>query len=372
MKRKDLLIGAVVLLTALAPRPSAQSEIIQRVLVKVNGDIYTQTDLQEAQVEALREKLNRNALSIQDLQNDATLKPALEQVTPLILVNAVDELLIVQKGRDLGYHMTDEQFQDSVNQLKKDYKLDDAGFLDALKQQGTTLAEFHDQLNRQYIVRQVQQQEIMGHMSLTEEEARQYYDAHHDEFMTTPTVMLRELLVAVPVMTGAGAQSMFSAGADQTARQKIQALRARAENGEDFAKLVGEASEAPSKSKGGLVGPVNLSDLAAGIRDALTPLKAGEITQPIRTTRGYQIFQLVSRTTPTLQPFADVRDAIAQKVYQERLAGAMTKYLAQLRADALIEWKRDDLRQMYEKELANEQAADQAPAQPAAQPKGQS
>ena len=38
----------------------------------------------------------------------------------------------------------------------------------------------------------------MQKATLTDEEARQYYDAHHEEFMTPATVTLREILIAVP------------------------------------------------------------------------------------------------------------------------------------------------------------------------------
>ena len=35
----------------------------------------------------------------------------LDEVTPQLLVNVVDEMLLVQRGRELGYKMGDEQFK---------------------------------------------------------------------------------------------------------------------------------------------------------------------------------------------------------------------------------------------------------------------
>src|ERR1041384_327729 len=116
--------------------------------------------------------------------------------------------------------------------------------------------------------------------------------------MKPPTVTLRGLLIPVPApaTSGRGAQpQMFSPALDEAAKEKAQALRDRAAKGEDFQKLVTEASESQSKANGGLVGPINLSDMSTGIRDAIEKLKPGEVTAPIRTTRGYQIFQLESR-----------------------------------------------------------------------------
>jgi peptidyl-prolyl cis-trans isomerase SurA len=145
---------------------------------------------------------------------------------------------------------------------------------------------------------------------------------------------------------------MFSAGLDQAAREKIAALRERALKGEPFETLVAEASQSPSKPAGGLIGPINISEMSTGIRDAIDKMKPGEITQPIRTTRGYQLYKLESRTAAERQPFDAVRDEIAQKIGEARLDVETAKYLQQLRAQAYIEWKRPDLQQLYEKKLA--------------------
>lgn len=334
------------------PSPAApsgqtgQSTIIQRVLIKVNGEVFTQKDLEEKQIEALQQQ-NKG-----DLQGDALAK-ALSELMPDLLVNAVDEMLILQRGKELAYHLSDEEFKNTVDRIKSDNKMNDADFKAALTQEGLTLESLRTRLDRSYVIKTVQGKEILGHMTLTEEESRQDHDKHPDEFMKPPSVMLRELLVAVPVPdTKPGQPQMFSAGLDQAAREKVTALRERALKGEDFEKLVAEASDSPSKQAGGLIGPINISEMATGIRDAIDKMKPGDITQPIRTTRGYQLYELESRTAAERQPFDSVRDDIAQKIGEARLDVETARYLQQLRAQAFIEWKRPDLQQVYEKKLA--------------------
>ena len=67
-----------------------------------------------------------------------------------------------------------------------------------MAQEGLTLDALRQQLERRYIIQAVQQREILGQHDMTEEEARQYYDKHPDEFMKPATVTLREILVSVP------------------------------------------------------------------------------------------------------------------------------------------------------------------------------
>ena len=97
---------------AVSGRPSEPNGLIlQRILVKVNGDIITQTDLERRQVEAIRQDGLRAT-------TETELRQALVEVTPRVLSAAVDELLIVQRGRELGYHLSEEQFQDVVENIK--------------------------------------------------------------------------------------------------------------------------------------------------------------------------------------------------------------------------------------------------------------
>src|SRR5690349_5649781 len=76
-----------------------RAEIIEQVLVKVNGDIITKTDLETRQIAALRER----GVDAKAIGTDAELKKQLLEVTPVILVNAIDELLLMQLGKEKGY-----------------------------------------------------------------------------------------------------------------------------------------------------------------------------------------------------------------------------------------------------------------------------
>jgi len=86
-------------------------------------------------------------------------------------------------------------------------------------------------------------------------------------------------------------------------------------------------------------------------------MKPGEITQPIKTPRGYQIFKLESMKAAALQPFDSVRDLISEKVAGARTQSEMRKFLARLRTRAIIEWKNDELKKVYEKQIASESVA---------------
>ncbi len=178
----------------------ARSEILEQVLVKVNGEILTKTDLETRQVQALRSQGKNIDLSTE--KGNAELRKALNEITPSLLVSSVDEMLMVQRGKELGYKLSEEQFKRVLENLKTQNKIETEEQLQAaLKQEGMTMADLRRNMERQMLYSNVQQVEVFGRVAVTEDEARKYYEAHLNEFTTPASIMLREILVALPADT---------------------------------------------------------------------------------------------------------------------------------------------------------------------------
>jgi parvulin-like peptidyl-prolyl isomerase len=343
-------VSAVLLVAALAV--PMRADIIEQVLVKVNGDIITKTELETRQIAALREKMNEK-LTAEAVKNDVELRKALLEVTPQLLVDAIDELLLVQLGREKGYTFSDAQFKEWLDNLRKEQNLvDDARFKAALEQEGMTIDDLRRNVERRNLIYRVQQDEVGSKLSITEEEARQYYLAHKNEFVEPASVTLREIVVEVATTTKDG-EAGVTVGADDQAKKEAEAARARIAAGEDFGKVAAEVSDSASKANGGLIGPFALADVSETLRKTLEAMKPGEVTAPARTAKGFQILKLESMTATTAQPFESVRDLVADKVYGARQQSEMRKFLARVRSQALIEWKNQDLKKMYDQQVAS-------------------
>jgi len=160
-------------LAALALVMPIQGEILEQVLVKVNGDIITKTELENRQIDALRQRMGQQ-IDPATLQNDAELKKLLLEITPGLLVNAIDELIVVQLGREKGYRLQDEQFQGWLKDMRKQNNLEDEErFRAALQQEGMTIDDLRRQVERNFLLSRVQQDEVGSKLTITEEEGRQ-------------------------------------------------------------------------------------------------------------------------------------------------------------------------------------------------------
>jgi len=334
----SLVVGVV--LAGLAPASAfAQGTILEQVLVKVNGEIVTKTDLEQRQIAALRQ---RDPSMRPD--SDEALQKALLELTPQVIVDAVDELLIVQRGKELGYSMSTEQFNSILENIKKENKIEtDEALQAALKQEGMTMADLRKQLERTSLVQRVQQQEVMAKLQVTDIELRAYYDAHQAEFATVPQVTLREITVNVPV-TAQG----INVATDDAAKAKAEEVRAKIIAGEPFPRLAADYSDSGSKANGGLVGPMAKTDLSDELQQAIAGLKAGGVTPVLRTTRGYQIIRIETLQDTTTKPFDDAKSDIADKIANDKRKAEFDKFLDRLRGEAIIDWKNDDLKKAYD------------------------
>src|SRR5947208_2167970 len=220
------ILGGFALASLAVGALSARAEIIEQILVKVNGEVFTKSDLETRQVARLRDVPGQK-FDLKSDPNNEELRKLLDQITPDILVDAVDEMLVVQRGKELGYTLGDTQFQGVLDNIRTQNKLEsEAQFQAALKQEGLTLADLRKNLERQMIWQRVQQNEVVNKVAMTEDEARAYYSSHLLEFTTPASVTLREILIS-PQSESRG----VSVAADEAAKARAVAVRARAVGG---------------------------------------------------------------------------------------------------------------------------------------------
>ena len=340
------------------------AEVFEQVLVKVNGEIISKSEFEQRQVAELRNRPELGKVSPTSPQ----LRTAIAEITPELILTAVDELLLIQRGRELGYAMGDEQFNSIVANIKKQNNLDDdQKFQAALKQEGLTMADLKRNLERQMLVSQVQRVEVGDKIAVNDEEARTYYAAHPREFTTPSELTLRELLIEVPT-----SDRGVNVAQDDEAKAKAEDIRKRLLAGEPFARLAADLSAASSKANGGLIGPINHDELDPRLQTVLDALPIGGVTEPMRTQRGYQLLKVENRTDTRVKTFAQARAEIGNRVADQKRQVELLKYLDQLRQQATVNWRNDELKRAYDQALEKRRKqTGSAPAadQPAPTPK---
>ena len=315
-------------------------------LVTINGEAITQSDLRVHQVQEV--------CQLRRPTTNSELARVIAEVTPRSIAAAIDELLMAQKARALGNVFTEDLLQGFLLNARgvfrfpgqtEDFDSNEAVLKAMQESEGLTEREIRRMIERQMLAQRAMQLEILDRVGLTEAEAPDYYDANIEDYTTPATAALREILVAVPPRSGSPA--------DEAAKSTAEAIAARARSGEDFAVLATDASDSPSKTNGGRVGPLLVTEYAKPIQDIIATLHVGDVADPIRTPQGYQIIMLDLLVEAYVRPFDELREEIANSVSGDKRNDAYNSLLKTLRGEATIDWHHDDLRQAYERHRAS-------------------
>jgi peptidyl-prolyl cis-trans isomerase SurA len=308
-------VPALILPSLLAVALSAPAEVLERVIVAVNGDIVTQSEFEQRQVASVQQA--RIAPS--------EIERYLRENNARILQEAIDDILLVQRAAELGYKVPPSYLDEVIAGIKKDNNIaSDADLQDQLRREGMTLSDLRRNIERQVLRRQVLQRELEGRMNVTEAEARAEYHKNRGQYERAPSVTLREI-----VIPGAGAEP----------RARAEEVVRRARGGEDFAAMARDLSSAASAGNGGELGQVSRGDLAPDLAKVVFGLPKGGVTDPIVVEKGFRIVKVEDRSEGGVVPFDEVKADILRKLAQDRASSEYNAYIEGLRKTALIDLK---------------------------------
>jgi len=125
------------------------------------------------------------------------------------------------------------------------------------------------------------------------------------------------------------------------AKRKLDDLYQRIKNNTSFAELAKLFSQDGSASKGGDLGWIYPGDTVPDFERAMNELKAGEVSQPVRSPFGFHLIEVLERRVQDVS--ADRQRAAARRVLRERkLDEAYQDWLRQARDRAYVELRLEE------------------------------
>jgi peptidyl-prolyl cis-trans isomerase D len=171
-------------------------------------------------------------------------------------------------------------------------------------------------------------------VTIADEEIKYYYDENQEEFETPKTVEARHILIK--------ADKDANPETVEKTRERAFDIMMMAKGGKDFAKLAKLYSEGPSRDRGGSLGAFRKEAMVKPFADRAFSMKAGEISEPIRTRFGWHIIKVEKVNEASTLSFDE-----AKKKIQNKLTDEKAKYLAYDMAEEVsdISFEGDDLLQ---------------------------
>jgi parvulin-like peptidyl-prolyl isomerase len=302
--------------------PTSRATIIEQIVAKVNNEIITLGDLDRSRRQ-LESELKRQQVPSDKIQE------LMKQAEPDQLRDRIDQLLLVQKAKELELKV-DQELSKYMAQLQLDSKfVDPDKFQQYVREQtGMSFEDFKQQTKDNMLTREVIRREVGGRIVIPKADLRKYYDEHKNEFVREELVLLREILISTE---GKDANGIAAA------EKKAKDLVTRARKAENFGNLARDNSDAATASNYGELPPFKRGDLKKEIEEIVFNQEKGYVTDPIRQPNGFLIVKVEERSKAGLQPFELVENEVMEKLYLPRMQPQVRKYLTQLRQDAFLE-----------------------------------
>jgi len=161
-------------------------------------------------------------------------------------------------------------------------------------------------------------------VTVSEDEIQDYYESNPEEFKSPKTVEARHILIKVD--PNADAEEV------ESARKRIETVLDKAKEGQDFAELAKQYSEGPTKDRGGNLGAFRKEAMVKPFADEAFSMKAGEISEPVRTRFGWHIIKVEKVNPEKTASLSEAREEI-----NEKLKADFSKNLAYDEAEAVYD-----------------------------------
>jgi peptidyl-prolyl cis-trans isomerase SurA len=246
---------------------------LDRVIAVVNEGIVLQS------------QLNTQILLITDrLRGQGTELPPTDVIRQQVLERLVLQEIQVQRATRLGVQVPDEMLNEALRDVAKRNNIEFEQMPVALEAQGVDYASYRDEMRREIILSLLRQRDVFPRIYVSPRELDQALERESGQSDQNAEYDVSHLLLSLPE----------SATSDQMAKVEAlaQDIHKRAQGGEDFGQLALAYSQAQSALERGKLGWRRMNQLPQFIAELIAKMKAGDVSEPVRTPTGFHLVKL--------------------------------------------------------------------------------
>ena len=233
----------------------------------------------------------------------------------------VDQALMAQESQNREYVIDAEE----VNLGMKKW-ISQNGGKKAFSKGKHPVIKTEDDLRKE-ITSQIQFNRLLEEEStsekISESEAKKYYDARPDLFET------EVLLTASHILKMAKTEEEFA-----RAEEQIIKIRKKIEDGDPFIDMIKKESD--DSQNDGHLGTFGKGRMVPPFEKAAFSLKAGEVSEPVKSQFGWHLIELHDRKEPEVTPFEEVKEKIVEYLGERRKDRVFDQFLDKLKKQADI------------------------------------
>jgi peptidyl-prolyl cis-trans isomerase SurA len=315
------MLAVLFLVFQTAKSSRAEKVLIDEVLAVVNHHMITKSEIDRSLAPTLH-KLHQQfrGKAYQEL---------VESLEYRLLMKKINERLELEEADRMGLTLTDDELDRTVQSvMQKNNFTSKWQFKEALAEQGMTYHQYRQQLRKQVTILKLINEEVRSTVVISQDEVHQYYLAHREAYKLPPHVTLSDIFLKIP--------------AGSTPEQ-VGKIRVRGEHilrqlkrGDDFVILAGSESEGPNAENGGFLGDLTKDQLLPELVDPAFTIPPGQVSNLIRTDKGFYIIKIDKREDQPYRKFKDLKNQILNDLSKKLTEKRIRVWLEKLRARSFV------------------------------------
>lgn len=245
-----------------------------------------------------------------------------------VLDDLINQKIVFEKVKELEIEVTAKAVAQAIERVKTDNQLTQEDLVSELKKQGTNYEAYKKSIKEELERVQLINYEVKSKIILREEELKEYYNTHREEFTREGRVRLALIFL-----------KQEDSADKKEARdlyQKAQEILLMIKDGKNFANLAEKFSNGPGASEGGDLGVFKMTELNPEMAEIIKDLPAGGVSKPIVRPYGIRIIKVEEKDGGGEKSFDQVRNAIQTILYRKELDKRYSAWIKDLRKKAYI------------------------------------
>lgn len=162
------------------------------------------------------------------------------------------------------------------------------------------------------ILAQMAMREVLGGISVSDEEMQANYEANKKAYSKGETVSAKHILV----------------DAEETCNEILATINSGEKTFEDAAT---EYSTCPSGQRGGDLGEFGRGQMVKEFEDAAFAAEIGQVVGPVQTQFGFHLIKVEKKNEATIASFDEVKEVIRRNMLQQKQNSVYSKEIANLK-----------------------------------------
>lgn len=283
---------------------SGNDLLSRKYIATVNGEKIYQDEFEQ------RLNAQKGLISPRSLPDSLSKRDMLDEE---VLESMITEKIVLQRARELNLSVSSTELDKKILDIRKDYG---EHFFDLLTAQNVRYEDWREELRKEMLFDKLVAIDVNAAVRVSEDDAQDYFNQRPDVCKTEVRVRAAQIVVR---------------DAD-----KARAVRARLENGEDFAAVAAQVSIGPEAVRGGDLGLIYRQTMPEPLDKTLFSLPVGKISPIVKSSYGYHIFKVMEIKPARARSFSDCQEEVTAAIRAQKQDAAFAVWLEGLKMKAVV------------------------------------